>query len=196
MQLGALGRRPSPRGPQKKRNVSPGLMARMNAFTQDGQPSNHSNSGGTPRRAISPRIRDHVDNFSRSIPGAGKIVKAGSRAGHGGDHQHQQHHQPAGKVVVDFRKALGISSSSASASSFPPPLQQPAHPPVTATEREPVQSLVDKQREWLNNQLAALSDRGDSDDTGARKALCTQALSRGSAPPVTPPSPASSPPPS
>ena len=57
---------------RKSRNVSPGLAARMSMFNtgnSDSKPdSSRKGKGskeGTPRRAVSPRLRERVDSFSR-----------------------------------------------------------------------------------------------------------------------------------
>ena len=106
---------------KKPRNVSPGLLARMGAFSQGGTSNRSSKSsrrdkdreGGTPRRAVSPRLRQRVDSFSRG----GSSASSGGGGGAGGGDNKKSFRTPvnvtpevlaADKDVASIRLPPGV----------------------------------------------------------------------------------------
>ena len=151
--------------PRKGRAVSPGLLARMKAFSNDESDSNRQRpaQGMSPRRSVSPRLKERVNSFSRP----GQRSKPSPRADHrftpGQRHQQsmvprsqhveqqQEQRTPVLSGTSTLKPAGGNYSQSSAQHSFaaqahasstfpmpPPPQHNPQTlRPDTATQRVP-----------------------------------------------------------
>ena len=174
MQLEAA--RHSTDGPSKRRAVSPGLAARMSMFGDANTPNRGKMASprgrrDSPRRAVSPRLKERVDSFSRGLRApnpatmdapivrgvndrpTGSTALRNSKVGVG------MHHTPASGVKVPslVGDASRGSSSSVHHGTFLPPLSlsTACTPALTGTERLPSagETNVELQRSWLEQQV-------------------------------------------